>query len=72
MTPVYGFSIAAGIDWCITSGREKGVGHHPDPEISGRGTVSPKIFLVVWATVWSKNKGPPLDLPLLTGHQNMS
>ena len=46
--------------------------HHPNPEIRGRGTVSPKIFPGVWATVWSKNKGPPLDLPLLTGHRNMS
>ena len=46
--------------------------HHPNPEIRGRGTVSPKIFPGVWATVWSKNKGPSLDLPLFTGHQNMS
>ena len=46
--------------------------HHPNPEIRGRETVSPKIFLGVRATVWSKNKGPSLDLPLRTGHQNMS
>ena len=46
--------------------------HHPDPEIRGRGTASQKIFPGVRAIVWSKNKGPPLDLPLLTGHRNMS
>ena len=46
--------------------------HHPDPEIRGRGTVSPKIFPGVRATVWSKNKDPPLDPQLFTGHQNMS
>ena len=44
----------------------------PDLEIRGGGGRSPKKhFLVLWASVWFKNKGrwapraPPLDPPLL-------
>ena len=38
-----------------------GSGGHADPEIRVGGTVSIKIFLALWASVWSKNKGvgPP-------------
>ena len=45
---------------------------HPDPKMGGggRGGLSPKrIFLALWASVWSKYRGggrwaPPLDSPL--------
>ena len=47
----------------------RGVPGHPDPDIRGGGAVSKKIFLALWASVWSKNMGgggqvsqaPPLD-----------
>ena len=44
MTPVYGFSIAAGIDWCITSGREKGVGITQTLRLVGGGRSHQKFF----------------------------
>ena len=42
---------------------------HPDPDITGGGTVSKKIVSALWASVWSNNQGgggagaaaPPLD-----------
>ena len=34
----------------------RGVPGHPNPDIRG-GAVSKKIFLALWASVWSKNMG---------------
>ena len=55
---------------CFSGGcrpSEKEGGGHPDPEIRGRGEARSQncvfVFLVLRASVWSKNKvrAPPLD-----------
>ena len=44
---------------------DKGGGSHPDPEISGGASLKKKVLSVLWASVWSKNKGGPVrTLPL--------
>ena len=55
----------------------------PDPDLEMTGgwgwgcAVSKKVFLALWASVWSKNEGvggraPPLDLPLEGNGQKLS